>query len=512
MKSEEQVSLRDEAQGKHSMTEFEYVATFCHFILKLTESQLLYDLDVESDRLAIIQSLLLMSFWSATPGDSKGGWHWMGIAVSLGLTIGIHRKLDDRGYNVKERRLRRRIWWSCYIRDRLLALGMSRPMRIRDGEFDTPMLTLADFDIDELEPDHVAHLDSSIVEIKVQRRLAEMCIKMAELCTHIGPVLSLHFSFLPADDSRLYVTDQIGQTTALLFASNQSFNIEDVQAYDQKLQDLLLGLPESSIYRSANSADQSASSLCIMHAALLQIVFFSVVSALHRPLLNAQGRLVGDPCELQEFRTLSQCRVYEAAKEVSKMNHEVHSHEMDGYLLPTAVTLQLPAIITHLKRLQSSSKGVTEILTSLFHCLSVLERLQAVYVGADLVMAFALEIMKGTGITSQIGQNSKINGLIYKGQTYSADSFQPYTMDGLLPTQSEWVSGIQGCSETNLGPFGAISNNIQVLRPMYVGNPTPDAQSAKPSPLDNMAFDDCLDMLIGFDSLQNIDLDWVTRL
>ncbi|KAG9775194.1 hypothetical protein KCU88_g5192, partial [Aureobasidium melanogenum] len=72
-------------------------------------ARLLYDLDAEHDRLTIIQAVTLLTFWSETPGDNKGGWHWMGVAVSLALTLDLHRQpqhtTPDRGS-----RLRKRIW------------------------------------------------------------------------------------------------------------------------------------------------------------------------------------------------------------------------------------------------------------------------------------------------------------------------------------------------------------------------------------------------------------------
>jgi hypothetical protein len=52
---------------------------------------LLYDFDYESDRLILIQALLLMIYWYETPDDQKDTWHWMGMAISLAYTIGLHR-------------------------------------------------------------------------------------------------------------------------------------------------------------------------------------------------------------------------------------------------------------------------------------------------------------------------------------------------------------------------------------------------------------------------------------
>ena len=106
----------------------------------------LYSLDVEKDQIAVLQSLLLMSFWRGTPDDHKDAWHWSGLAISLASTIGLQSKPKAM---LKERHqiLHKRCWWSCVLRDRLLALSEHRRPRIRLEECDVPMLTLADFNV-----------------------------------------------------------------------------------------------------------------------------------------------------------------------------------------------------------------------------------------------------------------------------------------------------------------------------------------------------------------------------
>ncbi|RAO67551.1 uncharacterized protein BHQ10_003563 [Talaromyces amestolkiae] len=51
----------------------------------------LYDLDRGTDKLILIQSVLLLSFWYTDPQDHTGAWYWVGIAISLAQSIGIHR-------------------------------------------------------------------------------------------------------------------------------------------------------------------------------------------------------------------------------------------------------------------------------------------------------------------------------------------------------------------------------------------------------------------------------------
>ena len=159
----------------------------------------------------------------------KGGWHWIGVAHTLALSLGLHRNIDYARLSIREGRLRRRIWWSCYIRDRTFALASNRPWRIRDEEFDTPMLTLDDFDIDESEARYSQndHCSMCRADKEEEMRLAQLSIGLAELCIQVGDILSIHFSVLPEEDASppTQPPDETGLTTTLFFPGLTSRNL-----------------------------------------------------------------------------------------------------------------------------------------------------------------------------------------------------------------------------------------------------------------------------------------------
>lgn len=88
-----------------------------------------------------------MTYVDEINNDQKDSWHWLGVSVSLAYSIGMHRDPANRYLSVRYRRMCKRIWWSIYICDRLLALGLRQPMRIRDCDFDVPMVTTDDFEL-----------------------------------------------------------------------------------------------------------------------------------------------------------------------------------------------------------------------------------------------------------------------------------------------------------------------------------------------------------------------------
>jgi hypothetical protein len=160
----------------------------------LTVLQCLYDLDRGTDKLILIQSVLLLGFWYTDPQDHTGAWYWIGIAVSLSQSIGLHRspRLTSRTQQPSELRqsLMRRIWWTCLVRDRWVSLAKGRPMRIHSEDCDTPLPVAQDI-LDELESvstparDKFIPLDSGV--------LAKMWIRLVKISDILGGILRLHY-------------------------------------------------------------------------------------------------------------------------------------------------------------------------------------------------------------------------------------------------------------------------------------------------------------------------------
>jgi hypothetical protein len=115
----------------------------------LKRAKPLFHLSGEDDKIVLIQSALLISFWFCDTSDIMQTWYWTGIAFGLAQTLGLHRNPDAEKLNIsvsdRHRRLSRRIWWCCVIRDSWLALLMGRPMRINHEDCDCPVPTQLDF-------------------------------------------------------------------------------------------------------------------------------------------------------------------------------------------------------------------------------------------------------------------------------------------------------------------------------------------------------------------------------
>lgn len=124
-----------------------------------------------------------MSFWRAGALLEKDTRHWLSAAISLAQTKGLHRSAGKAESKVAK--LRRRVWWAIYTRDRQCAAALGLPNRVRDEDSDFEYLEMSDFD-------HAFH--PSIPQ-KEAHQYASYSIAMTELAKILGRIV--HSGYLP---------------------------------------------------------------------------------------------------------------------------------------------------------------------------------------------------------------------------------------------------------------------------------------------------------------------------
>jgi hypothetical protein len=356
-------------------------------------ARLLYDFDYEVDRISLVQSLLLMTYWYETPDDQKDTWHWMGVSLSLAHTIGLHRDPGNSRMDVHRQRMWKRIWWSTYTRDRLIALGMRRPMRVKDDDCDVPMLSLEDFEFHPFSPEIVAMVGNSEIlqNVSHQRELALMFIEKAKLCLCVSHVLSAQYSVL---------SHKFGgtmETTMMLVPKKSTAETFEVRSCDQELEDWLANLPIETQYAASNGSKLSeADEVLHSHRALLKMVYLTTSSALHRPQVLPAIPYPSTDAELQD---ISRNKVRFAAVEITAIAQDLHCLDLTRYYPTTGVTVLLPAVIIHLLDIKSTDPSIR--MTSLqrfYQCMRILQRLREIYASADFATSFLEAAIRKAGI------------------------------------------------------------------------------------------------------------------
>jgi hypothetical protein len=355
------------------------------------KTRVLYDFDYEVDRISLIQSLLLMTYWYETPDDQKDSHHWMGIAVSLSHTIGLHRNPEKSAtMDAPRRQLWRRIWWATYMRDRLIALGMRRPTRIKSADFDVPMLTLDDFDIEAL-PDGPSCIpaDCKIMrDTGMQRQMAVMCIEKAKLCIAMSHVLSVQYSVLHNNHGVLSEEGST-RTTMMLVAKKLEPEVDQVKECDTELQEWRDNLAEEAKYvvPTWNDVDSGQESI-IVNRSLLHMIYFATLSALHRPQVLPSTALPQKqpPSEMVDT---SRKAVRLAAAEITNIANTLYNLDMVRNLPTTGITVLLPAIIIHLLDIKANDESTRQAsLKGFCECMQIMAKLRDIYAAADYSTAF----------------------------------------------------------------------------------------------------------------------------
>lgn len=103
--------------------------------LFVMRGRILFDLSVENDKLVLVQSALLLSFWFDDAEDIKQSWYWSGIAFSIAQSFGLHRvpATDAPKTSEVEYSNWRNVWYCCMLRDAWLSYSMGRPLRLDEA-------------------------------------------------------------------------------------------------------------------------------------------------------------------------------------------------------------------------------------------------------------------------------------------------------------------------------------------------------------------------------------------
>ncbi|KAG5930810.1 Cutinase transcription factor 1 beta [Claviceps sorghi] len=362
------------------------------------KTRLLYDFDYEQDRLVLVQSLMQMTYWYETPDDQKDTWHWMGVAISLAHTIGLHRNPATTTMSASKRRLWKRIWWSCFMRDRLVALGMRRPTRIKDEDFDVPMLLESDFDVRHLQEGiSVVPAECLLIrDVNMQRELAVMCISKAKLCLCISQMLKTQYSVLIRDKMK---PENTASSTMMLFPNKKTDNVDGVNLVDCQLRAWAASLPDVCQYRPLTPMDvKDGRSTLAVQRTILHMVYHTTISALHRPQFLPSSPALR-PTTSREVQQVSRLRVRDAAAQITRMASELHDLRLEKFLPTTGVTVILPAMIMHLLEMKNPSPQARKQATRGFrHCMRVMEKLREIYSAADYATGFLDAALRKAGI------------------------------------------------------------------------------------------------------------------
>lgn len=330
-----------------------------------------------------------MTYWFETSDDPKDMSHWLGIAISLAKTIGLHRDPGNSSVSTRKKKLRKRIWWSCFVRDRLIALGTRRPLIIGLADCDMAMLQESDFDIETLDSDiEIVDRDSLVLRnIDIQRQLASMFVAQVKLCLCVGQILQSQYSSTaihgPCNSDTM-------ATSILLRPTVDLENLDMILQCDLALTswDDQHGFFEQD--RKANEETWEGPEIILVHQAMLQMIFHATIFALHRPVFLAVSP--GKECTAHNvIQELSRMKAKESACQITNIVDKMLKLRLMRYLPATSVTVLIATMMMHLLEMKCSSpKARDRAIEGYRQCSMAMEELKDVHVSAD----FSLVLFK----------------------------------------------------------------------------------------------------------------------
>lgn len=352
-----------------------------------------------------------MTYWYETPHDKRGPWHWFYIATSLAYEIGLHKNQDSSSVDFKEQGLRKRVWWSCVMRDCQLALGTRRRTTINRADFNVSMLTLDDFRIECLANDNLSIAPKCTVarDRQMQRDLAVLCIAHVKLCVCIR---NLWVAPYPVVGSHAAQDQQASpQPNSMSFPENlETYEVKD---FDVELMQWAKDLPTSCHYQAPSAAEIEDGRSCVfLSQALLHMLYLSAVLALNMPRVSASAEATRNQENCSGLQDHSHRKLREASQEISKISMDLVNLNLERYLPPQGVTVLLHAISGHLFDAKSvNGEARQKALRGFSECIHVLKSLRDNYPAADYACRF-LEVAKRKldadfGVISEVGDGGE---------------------------------------------------------------------------------------------------------
>lgn len=146
------------------------------------KAKALFDAQYEVNKLVILQTVVMMSFWGGGPNNYWNFYGWLNIGVTIAETLGLHRSMATTNMKPVDKSLLRRLWWILVIRDAFCSSLVGRPFRIDIDQCDTEILTLDDF----------AH-DTDLMADTTKQAFANYQIHMSKLSLILREIVQARF-------------------------------------------------------------------------------------------------------------------------------------------------------------------------------------------------------------------------------------------------------------------------------------------------------------------------------
>ncbi|KAM3079595.1 hypothetical protein ACMFMG_006010 [Clarireedia jacksonii] len=93
----------------------------------------------ESHSVHNIEAMTLLVLYNLRAPSNSGIWYMIGLAMRTCVDLGLHRETYYSGVTPYEGQLRRRLFWTVYFLERVIAVSLGRPYSIADRDIDATL-------------------------------------------------------------------------------------------------------------------------------------------------------------------------------------------------------------------------------------------------------------------------------------------------------------------------------------------------------------------------------------
>ncbi|CAG8620568.1 5751_t:CDS:2 [Paraglomus brasilianum] len=94
--------------------------------------------DFDESNIITLQALLVMAMNQQGKKNSRC-WLYTGMAIRMAQDMGLHRDSSKWNLDARQAEIRKRLWWACFMSDRIVSAGLGRPVVIQEQDFDAPL-------------------------------------------------------------------------------------------------------------------------------------------------------------------------------------------------------------------------------------------------------------------------------------------------------------------------------------------------------------------------------------
>ncbi|KAF9377587.1 hypothetical protein CPC16_011752 [Podila verticillata] len=228
-----------------------------HFVEK---AKAILDTLYDAPDLYCVGALVLLSYQLMGTGGGYRAWMYIGLSIRMAQHLGLNRdcaKLNPH-MPVLDREERNRIWWTCFVADRVVSASFGRPQGINEH------------DVDATYPEGIDK-ENIQLEYKLDNATA--------MLTGPSPDSEKNFAYM-ASLTRIMGRVMVSLYSPLSKASSLSTqsmsNSGPLEQLDRELTEWLLTLPPHLQFRSVQQ--ESGTFVCTLH-----MTFYVTLILLHKP-------------------------------------------------------------------------------------------------------------------------------------------------------------------------------------------------------------------------------------